>query len=181
MTTHEFTFVLDHRLSEDELDTVLQRTDDVTVEREHDRTLLGFDRGAETLAQALVSALQDVEAAGLRVGSVRSEDLVTPREIAARTNRSYESVRLLAAGQRGPGGFPGPMQSAGWTLYSWAQVRPWFALHYPAAELDEESLTTKHDRLIAAADHLVRARALMRDDDLAAGLAALLPVRRGAA
>jgi hypothetical protein len=122
-----------------------------------------------------------VEAAGLTVGSVRSEDLVTLREIAARTGRSYESVRLLAAGKRGPGGFPGPMSSAGWTLYSWAQVRPWFAHHIPAYPVDQELLTAEqelliaeHDRLIAAADHLVRARALMRGDRLADGLAALI-------
>ena len=73
------------------------------------------------------------------------------------------------------------MQSAGRTLCSWAQGRPWFARHYPASELDEKSLTTERARLIAAADHLVRARALMRGDDLALGLGALLPVERGAA
>ncbi len=64
------------------------------------------------------------------------------------------------------------MQSAEWTLHSWAQVRPWFARHYRASELDEECLTTEHDRLIAAADHPVRARALMRGDDLTLGLGA---------
>src|SRR5674476_1612514 len=109
MKTYEFTFVVDHRLSEDEVDGLFDRADDVTPEREQARTLLGFDRQATSLAEALVSALRDVESAGLIVGSVRSEDLVTLKEIAARTRRSYESVRLLAAGKRGPGGFPGPM------------------------------------------------------------------------
>jgi hypothetical protein len=116
MSTYEFTFVVDHRLSEDEVDGLFDGADDVTPEREQARTLLGFDREATSLAGALVSALRDVEAAGLTVGSVRSEDLVTLKEIAARTRRSYESVRLLAAGKRGPGGFPSPMSSAGWTL-----------------------------------------------------------------
>ena len=174
MKTYEFTFVVDHRLSEDEVDGLFDRADDVTPEREQARTLLGFDRQATSLAEALVSALHDVESAGLIVGSVRSEDLVTLKEIAARTRRSYESVRLLAAGKRGPGGFPGPMSSAGWTLYSWAQVRPWFALHAPASPVDQDQVTIEHDRLIAAADHLVRARALMRGDHLADGLAALV-------
>jgi hypothetical protein len=176
MDTYEFTFVVDHRLSEDEVDGLLEQVDDVTPEREQGRTLLGFDRRSTSLAEALVSALRDVEAAGLTVGSVRSEDLVTLREIAARTGRSYESVRLLAAGRRGPGGFPGPMSSAGWTLYSWAQVRPWFTQHAPASPIDQALLTAEHDRLIAAADHLVRARALMRGDRLADGLAALISV-----
>jgi len=156
------------------LNAELTRRLNVTPEREQGRTLLGFDREAASLAEALVSALRDVEAAGLVVDSVRSEDLVTLKEIAARTGRTYESTRLLAAGKRGPGGFPGPMSSAGWTLYSWAQVRPWFARHAPASALDRELLTVEHDRLIAAADHLVRARALIRGDDLADGLAALI-------
>lgn len=173
-TTHEFTFVIDRRLSDSDIEELFAAVDDVTPEREQSRTLLGFDREAGTLAEALVSALKDVETAGLVVSSVRSEDLVTLREIAARTGRSYESVRLLAGGQRGPGGFPGPMSADGWALYSWAQVRPWFARHYPAGVLDHELLTFEHDRLIAAADHLVRARALMRGDDLAGGLAALV-------
>ncbi len=133
-----------------------------------------FDRANASLAEALVSALRDVEAAGLTVGSVRSEDLVTLREIAARTGRSYEGVRLLAAGKRGPGGFPGPMSSAGWTLYSWAQAWPWFSRPAPSSPLGQEPLTLERDRLIAAADHLVRARALMRGDHLADGLAALV-------
>jgi len=176
MSTHEFTLVVDHRLTDEEIDVLFDSgLDDVTPEREHDRTLLGFDRDGESLATALVSALRDVEAAGLLVGSVRSEDLVTLKEIAARTGRSYESVRLLASGRRGPGGFPAPMSADGWTLYSWSQVREWMARHYPSTVQDSEMLTLEHDRLIAAADHLVRARALMRGDDLMADLARLLP------
>ncbi len=170
MSTHEFAFVVDHRLTDDEIERLFDRVDDVTPEREPARTLLGFDREGETLPAALVSALHDVEAAGLVVGSVHSEDLV------ARTGRSYESVRLLASARRGPGGFPGPMSAEGWTLYSWAQVRPWFARHYPSNVRDRELLTLEHDRVIAAADHLVRARALVQGThDLAAGLGALLP------
>lgn len=174
MRTYEFTFVVDHPLTDEEIDALFDRADDVTPEQDQHRMLLGFDREAESLAAALVSALGDVEAAGLTVGSVRSEDLVTLREIAARTGRSYEGVRMLALGRRGPGGFPSPLESAGWALYSWAQVRPWFTRHYPKPNQDKETDTFEHDRLIAAADHLVRARALMRGDDLAAGLAALI-------
>ena len=174
MSTHEFTFVVDHRVSEQEIEALFGRAEDVTPEREQARTLLGFDREATSLAHALVSALQDVEAAGLSVGSVRSEDLCTLKEIAARTGRTYESVRMLAAGKRGPGGFPGPMSTAGWTLYSWAQVRPWFAQHFPSAVTDHESSIGAYERLIAAADHLVRARGLMRGDHQADGLTALV-------
>jgi hypothetical protein len=177
MNTYEFTFVVDHRVTDGEVDALFDRADDVTPEREQARTLLGFDRTAKSLAEALVSGLHDVEAAGLAVGSVRSEDLVTLKEIAARTGRTYESVRLLAAGKRGPGGFPGPMSSAGWTLYSWAQVCHWFGQHDSVSSPDELPVSLEHDRLIAAADHLVRARGLMRGDQLADGLVALVAAR----
>ena len=105
MSTHEFTFVVDHRVSDQEIEALFDRAEDVTPEREQARTLLGFDRESTSLAHALVSALQDVEAAGLSVGSVRSEDLCPLKEIAARTGRTYESVRLLAPASRGA---PGP-------------------------------------------------------------------------
>lgn len=51
---------------------------------------------------------------------------------------------------------------------------PWFARHFPGTNADQELLNTEHDRIIAAADHLVRARALLAGDDLAAGLRALV-------
>lgn len=83
-------------------------------------------------------------------------------------------MRLLAVGKRGPGGFPAPLQSEGWTLYSWSQVRDWFARHAPGSVRDTEERNLEFDRVIAAADHLVRARALMRGVDLARGLDGLL-------
>lgn len=172
MSVSEFTFVVDHVLSEGEVNALVGGVDDVTVERERGRTLLAFGRQA-SLADALVSALREVERAGLDVGSVRNDDLVTLREIAARTGRTYESARLLASGERGRGGFPGPMSSNGWALYSWAQVRPWFAGQVRASTLNPEPRAVERDLLIAAADHLVRARALMRGHDWADRLAAL--------
>ena len=174
MSTSEFTFVVDHVLSESEMTALLSGVHFVTVERERGRTLLAFDREAVPLAEALVAALRDVERAGLVVGSVRNHDLVTLREIAARTGRTYESARLLASGERGGGGFPGPMSSQGWALYSWAQVRPWFARQTRGSTLEPEPRAVERDRLIAAADHLVRARALMRGHDWADRLAGLL-------
>ncbi len=174
MNTHDLTFVINQRIGDDDIDTIFEHADDATPEREHGRTLVHFARDAATLAEAVVSALTDLEAAGFEAASVRTDDLVTPRQIAARTYRTYESVRKLAAGARGPGGFPAPMQAEGWSLYSWAQVGPWFAQHYPGADLDREMRNTEHDRIIAAADHLVRARALMAGDDLANGLRRLI-------
>jgi len=107
-TNHEVTFVVDHLFTDDELDALFDRVDDATPIRERGRTFVQFDRDADTLTDAVVTSLRDLEAAGLHASAVRSDDLVTPRQIATRTARSYESVRTLAAGTRGPGGFPHP-------------------------------------------------------------------------
>jgi hypothetical protein len=57
-----------------------------------------------------LAAVDQVESIqGLRVMRVEPDDIVTMAEIADRSDRTRESVRLLIAGQRGPGGFPRPM------------------------------------------------------------------------
>jgi hypothetical protein len=161
MDRFEFTFVLDHALSDDEADALYEAGGDDSTPEINERannTLLHFDREASSLGEALVSALHTVEAAGLRAVAVQADDLVTLKDVAARTDRTYEGVRLLSTGQRGPGGFPPPMATSGWALYSWAQVAAWFEATFGA---DAPALPSHYDRVIAAADHLVRARALL--------------------
>lgn len=167
--TFDFTFVLDSAPTDEQLDALFEAGgDDATPER-NERTNTGrlhFAREAETLAQALVSALHTVEAAGLHAEAVESDDLVTVKDIAARTGRTYEGVRLLSTGQRGPGGFPPPMATKGPAFYSWAQVADWFDEVFGP---DGVALPTTYDRTIAVADHLIRARALTggKSDELA--------------
>lgn len=165
MQTYEFDFILDRAPNDDEQDRLYEVGGDDAMVEYNLTTNTGtvhFDRQAESLAEALVSALRTIEAAGLRTVAVASEDLVTLKEIAARTSRGYESVRLLAAGKRGPGGFPPPLSAEGWSLYSWAQVSDWFRKAYAI----EQAPTGDYDRMIAAADHLVRARALLADQKI---------------
>lgn len=56
------------------------------------------------------------------------QDLVSISDIATRTGRSRESVRLLVDGARGPGGFPGPVGVVGdgIRIWPWAVVVDWF-------------------------------------------------------
>ena len=166
--THAFTFVLDHDPTDIEIDALFDAgCEDTTPETHAGLGWLHFDRDASSLGEALVSALHDVEAAGLTVVAVRSDDLVTLREIATRTSRTYESVRLLASGARGPGRFPPALSADGWSLYSWAQVQRWFTEAFGVVPE-----VTEYDRTIAAADHLIRARAIL--DGMDAGLAGLV-------
>ena len=69
------------------------------------------------------------------------QDLVAIPDIAVRTNRSRESVRLLVDGKRGPGGFPGPIGTVGdgIRIWPWASVLQWFA-HRLGADLGEHAI-----------------------------------------
>lgn len=158
MSHHEFTLVLDHTPTDKELDSLYEAgLDDSTPEFGPRATpVLHVHRDADSLASAIISAVGQTEAAGFAVVGVRTENLVTLKTIAARTTRTYEAVRRLANGDRGPGGFPTPMSGDGYALYSWTEVARWFAEHYGIPDT-----TTYYDRIVAAADHLVRARRLM--------------------
>jgi hypothetical protein len=123
---------------------------------------------ATTLPAAIVSAVHAIESVGLAVVGLKSDDLVSVKEIAARLSRTYESVRLLAGGRRGPGGFPAPLSDGQWALYSWAEIAAWFATHYGTAG------PTAWDRETAAADHVIRARHILAGDELRAEMAQLM-------
>ncbi len=56
------------------------------------------------------------------------QDLVSIPDIAERTGRSRESIRLLVDGKRGPGSFPLPVGTVGDAIrvWPWAVVVDWF-------------------------------------------------------
>lgn len=86
-------------------------------------------RSAPTFQEAVLAVITDIEGAeaGLTVTEIEPDDFVGLDQIADRTSRSYESARLLAAGDRGPGGFPAPTAQVGRTgLWLWSEVLAWF-------------------------------------------------------
>ena len=106
---------------------------DATVQAGERGGAVMFSRQAEDAVQAIVSAIEDLEAAGMTVAGV-SEDRVTVDEIAQRAKVTAASVRYWIAGERGPGGFPEPkVARRRASLYSWAEVSAWLA----AAKLGE--------------------------------------------
>jgi hypothetical protein len=136
MKTHEFTLVLSG------IDEISTEIEDALHEAGCDDALLGvrsgvpfldFDREAEDFGAAVLSAIRDVGASGtgLRVVRVEPDDLVNASEIARRLGRTRESVRLLIAGARGPGGFPPPVSNLKGTspIRSWAAVAEWCLDH----------------------------------------------------
>jgi len=88
---------------------------------------LDFEREAGSLLEAVLSAIEEVHESGVaKVVRVEPEELVTASEIAERSGRTRESVRLLVAGQRGPGGFPVAVNpSAKTRLWRWSEVLRW--------------------------------------------------------
>lgn len=91
---------------------------------------LDFDRQSESLAQAVLSAVNDIESAGLgaRVESVDST-LVGLSDIAEQTGLTRQAIALLKDGTRGSRQFPGPVQrvKGNSPLWHWRTVVDWLA------------------------------------------------------
>lgn len=106
---------------------------DATVQADHRGGVVMFSREADSALQAVISAVEDVRAAGMTVTGAK-EDLVVPEEIAARAKVTTAAVRYWIVGERGPGDFPAPrVRHQRNSLYSWAEVSAWLA----AAKLGE--------------------------------------------
>lgn len=162
MESYEITLAIDRDPTDDELGEQFDALDSLGftgVETSDEGVLMHFEIEAESLSRAIVDAVFGVQRLlPVTVVGTHSEDLVSLRDIAQRTNRTYESVRLLATGKRGPGHFPAPLSTGQWSLYSWAEVSMWFAEHYGAEAIGQ------YGRIVAAADMLLRVRGLMPKD-----------------
>lgn len=133
---------------------------DATVQADDRGGKVMFSREAEHAVQAVVSAIEDVEAAGMTVAGV-TEDQVTVSEIAERAKVTASSARYWVTGERGPGGFPEPkVKRHRASLYSWAQVSAWLA----AARLGEvDHLVAESARACALIDAALTVRAGLRE------------------
>jgi len=155
MPTYEFTVALDRAPADDDFDRLFDAgLDDTTPETRDGHGVLNVARDAATISAAIASVVRDIERAGFRAVGIEDDDLVSLKTVAQRTGRSYESLRLLASGKRGPGGFPEPLSGDGWALYSWTLVADWYSRNYGA---DELPAVTDDQRVLAAASLMLRA------------------------
>jgi parvulin-like peptidyl-prolyl isomerase len=91
-------------------------------------TLIDIDREAPNVLLAIASVVQQIRTVpGLRAVGVETQDAVTLADAAQRLGRrTAESLRLLAEGKRGPGGFPTPIVDTGrLRVYSFAEITTW--------------------------------------------------------
>jgi hypothetical protein len=100
---------------------------DAAVQGDHRGGRVMFSREGDDAVRAIISAIEDAEAAGMTVTGV-AEDQVSVGEIAERAKVTSSSVRYWVTGERGPGGFPEPrVRRQRGSLYSWAVVSAWLA------------------------------------------------------
>jgi len=134
--SHTFTLVLSS-LSEldDQIEDALFEAscDDAIFVFRNAVAYLEFDRKAESLESAILSAIADVESADhhVTVSHAEPDDVVNASEIGRRLQWSREYVRLLIQGSRGEGGFPSPLSGVTGKacLWSWSSVLRWLAEH----------------------------------------------------
>jgi hypothetical protein len=128
MNLHQFVLILDRPPGEADATAVASQHHDLYLAPGHrDITV---QRRAPTLAEAIVSAIHDLEALNLKPVRVYDTDWVTLAHIADRIERSRENVRLWSIGRYGPGGFPPPLNPGRDTkFYSWTEVALWLRAH----------------------------------------------------
>lgn len=103
--------------------------DDATISIRYGLLYLEFSRSENSLKDAIISAIHDVQKAGIGATVLRVDEcnLVTASDIARRIGRSRQLVHQYISGQRGPGGFPPPQCHLAdhAPLWAWCGVSYW--------------------------------------------------------
>lgn len=165
MRRHEFILRLNREVTPDEVEALYQAgCSDAAVETGPLGTLIDFSREAPGLAEALVSAVRDIEKVpGLRAIGVVCQNMVSMAMIAERAGVTREAVRLWAAGLRGDGNFPPPVliTGGGEKMWDWEQVARWLGEHREEITATP-GLVALH--VLATADRVLAARAALRSE-----------------
>ena len=161
MATFHFTLIVDGPDLQDQsmIDRLFEAgCDDATVGSSDGVQYVDFDREAEALEDAILSAVDDLEKLeGVEVIRIADAGLASLADIAARVDRTRESVRLLVSGARGPGNFPKPVTDprSRYRLWRWSEVASWFKAYlgnFPGvadeqlAAMYNAALEIRHDR-----------------------------------
>lgn len=164
MSTYEFTLRLDQEVTADDADALYGVFHDGSIATGPGETDIEFTREAPSLAEAIVSAIRDIESVGdLRVTGAGQEDLVSMLDIARRAKRTREAVRLWAVGQRGPGGFPPAAweSPAGERFWHWPDVARWVRKNLNLAVDVEPDEIRWADEILKARQALAEAQRIL--------------------
>jgi hypothetical protein len=129
---HEFTLVLTGvtELTPEIVDAFYEAgCDDATLAIRSRRLFITFARSADSIKDAILSAVANVRKAGVGADVLRVDycNLVTQADIARKIGRTRQLVHQYMNGTRGPGGFPGPVCeiTEGTPLWYWCEVAYW--------------------------------------------------------
>lgn len=134
MKTYDFTLALSvPSLTDEQVERLYERgLDDATFVDRDGVAYADFSKESTSFPRAVLSAIREVERAGLdiRVRRVEPEQLVSVSAIAERLDRTRQNVDQLIGGARGPGNFPPPAHVIGkHKLWRWPEVSRWFAAY----------------------------------------------------
>lgn len=128
MTVWDFRVMLNREPDPAEFDQLMEAGLDDCALVGGSEPYLMCDREAGSLLEAIMSVLVQVRSVdGLWATGVDHDDAVTLGDAARRHGkRTQASLRQLANGQRGPGGFPPPLVEAdNISVYSWGEISTW--------------------------------------------------------
>lgn len=133
MKTFEFTIIstgLDPHSDDFEGRFYAAGCDDAAVSFQKGHILVDFAREAASLEDAIVSAIENVQATGAIVEHVEPDPLVSLSDMAARSNMSRAAMTNYFKGDRGTG-FPAPKArvTTDSPLWDWADVSLWLYRH----------------------------------------------------
>jgi hypothetical protein len=164
----EFTLRVDREVTADEVDSLYGRFGDGSVVTGPGQTEIEFARQGTDWAEAIASAIRDVESIpGLVVTGAGQDGLVSMLDIAHRTHRSREAVRLWQAGKRGPGGFPAAawQSPGGERFWSWADVAWWVHDNLHLAVEVEPQEVRRADEILKARQAVAGAHRILEEDE----------------
>jgi hypothetical protein len=130
VTSYQFRFRLDSEPTEPEIEELGVVCDDAGLSYGNGMAELDFDREAPSFADAVFSAITDVETrTGLRVTAIEADPLMSVLDIAERSGRSREAVRQAISGQRARR-FPPPVNGpeARHRLWRWSEVAAFYGV-----------------------------------------------------
>jgi hypothetical protein len=128
--SYQFRVRLDREPTDPEIEALGGACDDAGLSYGNGAGELEFDRDAASFADAVFSAIADVEGATrLHVTAVDADPLVSVLDIAERTGRTREAVRQAISGLR-TRRFPPPVNGAGarHRLWRWSEVAAFYGL-----------------------------------------------------
>lgn len=104
--------------------------DDATISFQKGHIIVDFARDANSIEEAICSAVECVGKAGAHVDRVEPDPLVSLSDIAARTGLSRAAITNYSKGDRA-GNFPSPVArvTSKTSLYEWASVATWLFQH----------------------------------------------------